>query len=98
MLTAEQARAMMPSYRIEALTKEVCQGIEIQAANDQKECRISGLLSNDEKYEWISEYVYHGKLGVMSQLVDRLKELGYTCSKLYTESQFVDMDVIVSWA
>lgn len=98
MLTAKQARELMPKRKISTLLSEVFEKIEINAAADRDSARISSLISDEERFAWIADYVYHGKKdGTIGLLIAELTKLGYTCTNVYEERQFVDMDVIVSW-
>lgn len=98
MLTAEEARKLMPKNKIAVLLEEVLNGIRAAAEMDKHECRLSGLLSDKDRFEWIRQYVYVGKNdGVAGKLIKELHDLGYKVRTLYEERQFVDMDIIVSW-
>jgi hypothetical protein len=88
----------------EAVVNNILSEFEKQAAEAAKrgatEIRMYGVI---DKAGWpasheVHQYVYEQKpTDLMQRVVARLKDAGYLVMPFYSEGQFVDMDIIVSW-
>lgn len=100
MRDAQQIRALMP----EAVMENILSEFEKQAVEAAKrgatEIRMYGVI---DKAGWhasheVHQFVYERKpTELMQKVAARLKEAGYLVTPFYSEGQFVDMDIIVSW-
>ena len=99
MLTAKEAKELMPSNLITTILKEVELAIAEAAKKDLKSLRFSSATTREERFAWIREYVYKkSKVTPLNKVIEILGAHGFVCKTLYEERQFVDMDVIITWA
>ncbi len=100
MRDAQQMRALMPEVVVNNILSEFEKQAFEAAKRGATEIRMYGVI---DKAGWpasheVHQYVYEKKpTDLMQRVVARLKEAGYLVMPLYSEGQFVDMDIIVSW-
>lgn len=100
MRDAQQIRALMPEVFVENILSEFERQAAEAAKRGASEIRMYGVI---DKAGWpasheIHQYVYEKKpTELMNKVAARLKEAGYLVMPYYSEGQFVDMDIIVSW-
>ena len=100
MRDAQQMRALMPDVVVNNILAEFEKRAAEAAKRGQTEIRLYQVI---EGAGWpasheVHQYVYERKPTDLMQRVEaRLKQAGYQVKGHYSESQFVDMDIIVSW-
>ena len=100
MRDAQQMRALMPEVVVNNILSEFEKKAIDAAKRNATEVRLYQVI---EQAGWpasheIHQFVYEKKpTELMLKVVARLKEAGYSVMPYYSESQFVDMDIIVSW-
>lgn len=100
MRNAQQMRDLMPEVVVNNILSEFEKKAVDAAKRNQTEVRLYQVI---EQAGWpasheIHQFVYEQKpTDLMLKVVARLKEAGYSVKAHYSESQFVDMDIIVSW-
>ena len=101
MRTAQQMRALSPEIVVDNILSEF-EKTAVEASKSGRTSirlyqiieRAGGSASNE-----VHMYVYERKPSdLMKKVEARLVEAGYKVSALYEERQFVDMDIVVSWA
>lgn len=100
MRDAQQMRALMPEVVVNNILNEFEKKATDAAKRGATEIRMYGVIDSagwPASHE-IHQFVYEQKpTELMQKVVARLKEAGYSVMSHYSESQFVDMDIIVSW-
>ena len=100
MRDAQQMRALMPESVVNNILSEFEKKAVDAAKRNGAEVSLYHVI---EKAGWpaaheIHQFVYEKKpTELMLKVVARLKEAGYSVKAHYSEGQFVEMDIIVSW-
>jgi hypothetical protein len=105
MTLASELRDLMPSNKAEALRKVIIEKMKEIAKKDHKQCRLSSVFNASEP-EWTESvyFVYSNGMDkwkkeiVLGKIFAELEKEGITTKFLYEERQFVDMDILISWA
>ncbi len=100
MRDTQQMRALMPEVVVNRILSVFERKAVDAAKRNATEVRLYQVI---EQTGWpasheIHQFVYEKKpTELMLKVVARLKEAGYSVKAHYSEGQFVDMDIIVSW-
>lgn len=100
MRDAQQMRALMPEVVVNNILSEFEKAAIDAAKRGATEVRLYGVI---DQAGWpasheVHQFVYEKKpTDLMLKVTARLKEAGYVVMPHYSEGQFVDMDIIVSW-
>ena len=101
MRDAQQMRALMPEIVVDNILSEFEKKAVDAAKRNATEIRLYHVI---EQAGWpasheVHQFVYEQKpTELMLKVVAKLKDAGYSVKAHYSEGQFVDMDIIVSWA
>lgn len=101
MTTAADIRALMPVPvpTTDDLVAEVVEACKLVAKQGGAKIRMTAALASADRFNMIHEYVYERvKECPIASVCQALEQLGFETKILYEERQFVDLDVIVSWA
>lgn len=100
MRDAQQMRALMPEVVVDNILSEFEKKAVDAAKRNATEVRLYQVI---QQAGWpasheIHQFVYEKKpTELMLKVVSKLEEAGYSVAPHYSEGQFVDMDIIVSW-
>lgn len=101
MLTAEEARRMMPKSietEVAELLEAIGKAIAVRAQEGQTQLRYGNQFLGPGAVKVAFGYGDDERTRAIIQGVGQgLEGAGYTLSRVYEERQFVDMDLTVSW-
>ena len=90
-ITANQAREIMPSIKVEIILNELMVEISEAAKSDSSRLYV-------REYGFGDGALYSSKVpSLQNQIITKLRELGYTAEIRIEEKQFVDIYLLITW-
>lgn len=98
MKTAAEMRASNPTNVVNKVLLELEEHIEVINRNGGTETRFSAACDHPDRFTWVQEWVNSNDCSMIEAIIGELRIAGYRVTELYEEKQFVDIDIIISWA
>lgn len=98
MKTAAEMRALNPKFTVQNVLAEIEKSIEAVNQQGQLEIRLTVATTHADRFDWTRDWITGTDRPMIESIVGELRAAGYKVTELYEERQFVDMDIIISWA
>ena len=98
MKTAAEMRATNPKFTAQNVLTELEKSIEFANRHGQLEIRLSCATVHPDRFQWIGDWTNSVNSPIVEDIIRQLRDAGYKVTEFYEERQFVDIDIIISWA
>lgn len=98
MKTAAEMRATNPKFLVQNTIDEIEKAIMFANRQGWTEIRLANACTHPDRFSWVKDWTSCIDNKTIESIVLVLRDLGYKVTVLYEEKQFVDMDIIISWA
>jgi hypothetical protein len=100
MKTAAEMRVSNPKFSIQYILAEIEKSIERVNNDSRTEIRLTAATIHPDRFLWMQAWfgVTPDLNPMIENIVQELLDAGYKVTELYKRKQFVELDIIISWA